>query len=60
MINYTFLSLSFFSSLKTENENLKEVLKDKNACIDDLMQQNNDREWSLGEHRQWLQDCNDR
>ncbi|MCP9263311.1 hypothetical protein DINM_006644 [Dirofilaria immitis] len=48
------------SCLKTENENLKELLKDKNAFIDNLVQQRNDAEWSLGEHRKWLQDCNER
>uniref|UniRef100_A0A0R3RXE1 GRIP domain-containing protein n=1 Tax=Elaeophora elaphi TaxID=1147741 RepID=A0A0R3RXE1_9BILA len=46
--------------LRNENENLKKVLKDKSECIDGLTQQKNDLEWSLGEHRQWLQDCNDR
>ncbi|VDK64016.1 unnamed protein product [Onchocerca ochengi] len=47
-------------SLKTENENLKELLKEKNEYIDNLVQQRNNAEWSLGEHRQWLQDCNKR
>ncbi|KAL3990093.1 hypothetical protein ACH3XW_30330 [Acanthocheilonema viteae] len=52
--------LDDLTSLKNENENLREILKDKDARIDDLTQQMNDREWSLGEHRQWLRDCNDR
>ncbi|VDO40501.1 unnamed protein product, partial [Onchocerca flexuosa] len=47
-------------SLKNENENLKELLKEKNEYIDKLVQQRNDAEWSLGEHRQWLQDSNER
>uniref|UniRef100_A0A915Q6N9 Uncharacterized protein n=1 Tax=Setaria digitata TaxID=48799 RepID=A0A915Q6N9_9BILA len=47
-------------SLNNENENLKELLNDKNAHIDSLVQQLNDKEWSLGEHRQWLQDSKNR
>lgn len=35
-------------------------MNDKQIYIDSLVKHKNDAEWSLGEHRQWLQEANDR
>lgn len=51
---------TFFSYLKAENENLREILKDKDARLDDFTQRDNDQEWNLSKHQKCFQDCNDR
>lgn len=39
---------------------LQGELNEKSSALTDVEKQKNDAEWSLGEHRQWLQDANDR
>ncbi|VDM47980.1 unnamed protein product [Toxocara canis] len=39
---------------------LMDEIKEKNRIIDDLNKLKNDTEWSLGEHKQWLNDANNR
>lgn len=48
------------SNLHTRIDGLCSELEGKNAHIQDLEKQCNDKEWSLGEHRQWLDDANNR
>lgn len=50
----------FCSDLKSTIEDLRKEINNKNVCINDLEKHRNDLEWSLGEHRQWLQDANER
>ncbi|VDK85683.1 unnamed protein product [Litomosoides sigmodontis] len=39
-------------------EDLRNVINEKNRIIDDLNKITSEKEWNLGEHRQWLTDAN--
>ncbi|VDO44084.1 unnamed protein product [Onchocerca flexuosa] len=41
-------------------DHLQNELNNKNECIKNLEKQCNDTEWSLGEHRQWIHDSNNK
>uniref|UniRef100_A0A0M3J2S6 AAA_5 domain-containing protein n=1 Tax=Anisakis simplex TaxID=6269 RepID=A0A0M3J2S6_ANISI len=49
-----------FNWLKSEHERLCNEMNEKNRIIDDLNRIRDEKEWSLGEHRQWLTDANNR
>lgn len=44
----------------SETENMRREINAKQEVIVNLEKQRNDLEWSLGEHRQWLVDANNR
>uniref|UniRef100_A0A915C2T1 TAR DNA-binding protein 43 N-terminal domain-containing protein n=1 Tax=Parascaris univalens TaxID=6257 RepID=A0A915C2T1_PARUN len=48
------------NALRGENERLVNEVNEKNRIIDDLNKIRDEKEWSLGEHRQWLADANSR
>uniref|UniRef100_A0A0M3I2T5 TPR_MLP1_2 domain-containing protein n=1 Tax=Ascaris lumbricoides TaxID=6252 RepID=A0A0M3I2T5_ASCLU len=48
------------SALKAEIDRLVNEISEKNRLIDELNKVKNDAEWSLGEHKQWLSDANNR
>ncbi|VDK29440.1 unnamed protein product [Gongylonema pulchrum] len=48
------------SALKAQLEEMQEELNGKNDLMGNLEKAKNDAEWSLGEHRQWLADANER
>lgn len=50
----------FYSGLRAEVDRLTNEISDKNRIIDELNKIKADQEWSLGEHRQWLADANNR
>uniref|UniRef100_A0A914S2K2 Uncharacterized protein n=1 Tax=Parascaris equorum TaxID=6256 RepID=A0A914S2K2_PAREQ len=54
------LVINNFSALRGENERLVNEVSEKNRIIDDLNKIRDEKEWSLGEHRQWLADANSR
>ncbi|VDN44663.1 unnamed protein product [Gongylonema pulchrum] len=45
-----------FANLQSELENIRKKAEEEQGVIENLEKQKNDLEWSLGEHRQWLQD----
>ncbi|VDN22297.1 unnamed protein product [Gongylonema pulchrum] len=47
-------------ALRAEVEELKKELSAKNDTLSNLEKEKNDAEWSLGEHKQWLSDANER
>uniref|UniRef100_A0A915C1P0 TAR DNA-binding protein 43 N-terminal domain-containing protein n=1 Tax=Parascaris univalens TaxID=6257 RepID=A0A915C1P0_PARUN len=53
-------NLADMRTLKKETDRLNAVITDKNRIIDELNKIKADQEWSLGEHRQWLTDANNR
>lgn len=50
------------AQLRCVNEILQllDEVKEKNRIIDELNKLKNDTEWSLGEHKQWLSDANNK
>ncbi len=52
--------VSNFSGLRAEIDRLGGEINEKNRIIDDLNRIRDEKEWNLGEHRQWLSDANDR
>lgn len=53
------MNLNFSRHLVTIDA-LNSELTAKNLSIENLEKTKNDTEWSLGEHRQWLQDASNR
>lgn len=51
---------SIFRELKAKVNELQKAVDDKDRYINELEQQRNDVEWSLGEHKAWLQGANSR
>lgn len=49
-----------FSDLNAVADNMRREIDEKNGYIGSIEKQKNDAEWSLGEHRQWLQDTKNR
>lgn len=45
------------SNLNRIIDDLRQEVSDKNEYISEIEKQRNDAQWSLGEHRQWLQDA---
>lgn len=52
--------INIFIALRGENERLLNEINEKNRIIDELNKIRDEKEWSLGEHRQWLADANSR
>ncbi|VDN22749.1 unnamed protein product [Gongylonema pulchrum] len=46
--------------LEHQVNDLNRAVLEKDECIARLEKERNDKEWSLGEHRQWLSDANNR
>ncbi|VDM41428.1 unnamed protein product [Toxocara canis] len=48
------------NGLRAEIDRLVNEINEKNRIIDDLNRIRDEKEWQLGEHRQWLNDANNR
>ncbi|VDM25689.1 unnamed protein product [Toxocara canis] len=48
------------NKLRAETDRLVNEINEKNRIIDELNKLKGEAEWSLGEHRQWLSDANNR
>lgn len=51
---------SYFSELRSRVDSLCAEIQQKDGLIHDLEKERSEKEWSLGEHRQWLSDANNR
>lgn len=59
-VSIVYIAETCFSALRAALENIRGELDMKASHLGNLEKQRNDFEWSLGEHRQWLQDANNR
>lgn len=55
-----FVTFFYYSALRADVDHHVNEINEKNRIIDELNKLKADADWSLGEHRQWLNDANNR